>query len=244
MNILLELNWIAVGQIILIDILLGGDNAILIALACRNLPPQQRMRGVVWGTIGAIVIRLVLVSFAVALLDVPYLKLVGGLLLLWIGVKLLMQDDGDNDDIEGSDRLFTAIKTIIIADLVMSIDNVIAVSSAAEHAGGEHQMLLVVFGILVSIPIIVSGSTMVLKVMERFPVIVTLGAALLGYLGGAMIFSDAGLMLLIAAQVTWLQFDVPSLHMHLSIPGLIAALLVPALGLFLQARMQQPVGND
>jgi len=244
MNILLELNWIAVGQIILIDILLGGDNAILIALACRNLPPQQRTRGIFWGTVGAIVIRLALVSFAVALLNVPYLKLVGGLLLLWIGVKLLMQEDGDNDDIKGSDRLITAIKTIIIADLVMSIDNVIAVSSAAEHAGGEHQMLLVVFGILVSIPIIVSGSTMVLKVMERFPLIITLGAALLGYLGGAMIFSDAGLMLLIAAQVSWLEFDVPGLHMHFSIPGLIAALLVPALGLFLQARMQQPVGDD
>ena len=243
MNILLELNWIAVGQIILIDILLGGDNAILIALACRNLPPQQRTRGILWGTVGAIVIRLALVSFAVALLDVPYLKLVGGLLLLWIGVKLLIQEDEDNDNIKGSDRLMTAIKTIIIADLVMSIDNVIAVSSAAEHAGGEHQMLLVVFGILVSIPIIVSGSTLVLKVMERFPVIVTLGAALLGYLGGAMIFSDAGLMLYIADQLPWLEFDVPGLHMHLSAPGLIGALAVPAIGHWLQARAHQSKGD-
>ena len=240
----MELNWIAVGQIILIDILLGGDNAILIALACRNLPPAQRKRGILWGTVGAIVIRLALVSFAVALLNVPYLKLVGGLLLLWIGVKLLIQEEGDNDDIKGSDRLITAIKTIIIADLVMSIDNVIAVSSAAEHAGGEHQMLLVVFGILVSIPIIVSGSTLVLKVMERFPVIITLGAALLGYLGGAMIFSDAGLMLYIADQLPWLQFDVPGLHMHLSAPGLIGALAVPAIGHWLQARASQTKGDD
>jgi YjbE family integral membrane protein len=197
-----------------------------------------------WGTVGAIVIRLALVSFAVALLNVPYLKLVGGLLLLWIGVKLLIQEEGDNDDIKGSDRLITAIKTIIIADLVMSIDNVIAVSSAAEHAGGEHQMLLVVFGILVSIPIIVSGSTLVLKVMERFPVIITLGAALLGYLGGAMIFSDAGLMLYIADQLPWLQFDVPGLHMHLSAPGLIGALAVPAIGHWLQARASQTKGDD
>lgn len=244
MDFLLELNWIAVGQIILIDILLGGDNAILIALACRNLPPQQRSRGIMWGTAGAIGIRLALVSFAVALLDVPYLKLVGGLLLLWIGVKLLIQEDGANDDIQGSDRLITAIKTIIIADLVMSIDNVIAISSVAEHAGGEHQMLLVVFGILVSIPIIVSGSTMVLKVMERFPIIITMGAALLGYLGGAMIFSDAGLMLLIAAQVSWLDFVVPGLHMHLSVPGLIGAVAVPVIGHYLQARAPQTKGDD
>ena len=244
MDILLELNWLAVGQIILIDILLGGDNAILIALACRNLPPQQRTRGIMWGTVGAIVIRLALVSFAVALLNVPYLKLVGGLLLLWIGVKLLIQEDGGNDDIKGSDRLITAIKTIIIADLVMSIDNVIAVSSAAEQAGGEHQMLLVVFGILVSIPIIVSGSTLVLKIMERFPAIITLGAALLGYLGGAMIFSDAGLMMYIADQLPWLQFDVPGLHMHLSAPGVIGALAVPAIGHYLQTRSLHPDGDD
>jgi YjbE family integral membrane protein len=232
MNTLLELNWIAVGQIILIDILLGGDNAILIALACRNLPPALRLRGILWGTFGAIVLRLLLVGFAVTLLNVPYLKMVGGLMLLWIGVKLLLDEEDDHDNIKGSDKLMAAVKTIIIADLVMSIDNVIAVSSAAENAGGEHKMLLVVFGILVSIPIIISGSSLVLKIMQRFPAVITLGAAMLGYLGGAMIFSDAGLMLYIADQLSWLEFTVPGLDMHISLPGILCAFAVPAIGLW------------
>ncbi len=242
MNFLFDLNWFAIGQIILVDILLGGDNAILIALACRNLPPALRSRGILWGTVGAIAIRLVLVFFAVSLLDMPYLKLAGGLLLLWIGVKLLIDEEADHDHIKGSDQLLTAIKTIIIADLVMSIDNVIAVSSVAQHAGGDQQMLLVVFGILVSIPIIVWGSTMVLKIMDRFPLIITLGAALLGYLGGAMIFSDAGLMLLIAAQVSWLEFTVPGLDLHLSLPGLLGAVAVPAVGHWIEARRAKLAG--
>ncbi len=236
MNFLLDLNWFAIGQIILVDILLGGDNAILIALACRNLPPALRSRGILWGTVGAIAIRLVLVFFAVSLLEMPYLKLAGGLLLLWIGVKLLIDEEAGHDHIKGSDQLLTAIKTIIIADLVMSIDNVIAVSSVAQHAGGDQQMLLVVFGILVSIPIIVWGSTLVLKTMDRFPLIITLGAALLGYLGGAMIFSDAGLMLLIAAQISWLEFTVPGLDLHLSLPGLVGAVAVPVVGHWIEAR--------
>ncbi|MGB4345949.1 MAG: TerC family protein [Burkholderiaceae bacterium] len=243
MNLLFELNWFAIGQIILIDILLGGDNAILIALACRNLPPALRRRGILWGTGGAIAIRLVLVFFAMSLLAMPYLKLAGGLLLLWIGVKLLIDEKADHDHIKGSDQLLTAIKTIIIADLVMSIDNVIAVSSVAQHAGGDQQMLLVVFGILVSIPIIVWGSTMVLRIMDRFPLIITLGAALLGYLGGAMIFSDAGLMLLIAAQISWLEFTVPGLDLHFSLPGLLGAVAVPAVGHWIEARRVKLAGT-
>jgi len=242
MNLLFELNWFAIGQIILIDILLGGDNAILIALACRNLPPALRRRGILWGTGGAIAIRLVLVFFAMSLLAMPYLKLAGGLLLLWIGVKLLIDEKADHDHIKGSDQLLTAIKTIIIADLVMSIDNVIAVSSVAQHAGGDQQMLLVVFGILVSIPIIVWGSTMVLRIMDRFPLIITLGAALLGYLGGAMIFSDAGLMLLIAAQISWLGFTVPGLDLHFSLPGLVGAVAVPAVGHWIEGRRAKLAG--
>jgi len=184
-----ELNWLAVGQIILIDILLGGDNAIVIALACRNLPAKMRMKGILWGTFGAIGIRIVLIAFAVTLLEMPYIKLIGGVLLFWIGTKLLTDND-DHGEVSGSDKLFTAIKTIIIADLVMSIDNVIAIASAAEQAG-EHQLLLVVFGIFVSIPIIVWGSTLVLRLMQSFPLIITLGAALLGYLAGGMIFPTA-----------------------------------------------------
>lgn len=230
MDILLSINWIAVGQIILIDLLLGGDNAIVIALACRNLPPKLRTKGILLGTFGAIAIRVVLIAFAVSLLQVPYLKVIGGALLFWIGIKLLADDSEGHAEIQGSDRLLSAIKTIIVADLVMSVDNVIAVASAAEHAGGENQMLLVVFGILVSIPIVIWGSTIVLKLMERFPVIVKLGAGLLGYLAGAMIVSDVAVAPLIAAHMPPPELVVPGVNLHFSIPGLVGAVAVIAIG--------------
>jgi YjbE family integral membrane protein len=233
MDFLLGLNWVAVGQIILIDILLGGDNAIVIALACRNLPPQVRTRGILWGTVGAVAIRIALIAFAVTMLQVPYLKLLGGLLLVWIGIKLLAENEEGHGEIAASDRLLTAIKTIIVADLVMSVDNVIAVASAAEQAGGEHQLALVVFGILVSIPIIVWGSTIVLKLMERFPVIVTLGAALLGYLAGGMVFSDVAVAPWIQANLPYHEFVVPLFKLHLSIPGLVGAVAVVMAGFWL-----------
>ena len=133
--------WIAVGQIIMIDILLGGDNAVVIALACRKLSPEHRRSGILWGTAGAIGLRVILIFFALTLLAIPYLKLVGAVLLLWIGVKLLAPDNDDHANIQASDKLLAAIKTIIVADLVMSIDNVIAIAGAAESAGelGERQ---------------------------------------------------------------------------------------------------------
>lgn len=236
MDFILQLNWLAVGQIILIDILLGGDNAIVIALACRNLPPALRIKGILWGTAGAIAIRILLVTFAVTLLQAPYLKLAGGLLLLWIGIKLLTDDNRSHKNIKASDRLLSAIKTIIVADLVMSIDNVIAVASAAEQAGGENQLALVIFGILVSIPIIVWGSTIVLELMRRFVIIIRLGAALLGYLGGAMIFADAGLAPWILANLPYHELLVPILDVHLSIPGVVGAIAVVALGMWLEEK--------
>jgi YjbE family integral membrane protein len=238
MDFLLQLNWVAVGQIILIDILLGGDNAIVIALACRNLPPKLRIKGILWGTLGAIGIRIALIAFAVTLLQVPYLKLLGGLLLLWIGIKLLADDDESHAEIAASDRLWSAVKTIMIADLVMSIDNVIAVASAAEQAGGQHQLLLVVFGILVSIPVIVWGSTLVLKLMERMPVIITLGAALLGYLAGGMVISDVALAPWVQASLPGHDIVVPILKMHLSLPGVAGAIIVVAAGYWLAKRSQ------
>jgi YjbE family integral membrane protein len=188
--------WIAVGQIILIDILLGGDNAVVIALACRKLPPAQRTQGILWGTAGAIVLRIILIFFALTLLAIPFLKIVGAVLLLWIGVKLLVPDHGDgHDNIEGSDKLWGAVKTVIIADLVMSVDNVIAIAGAAETAGGgQHSMALVIFGVLVSIPIIVWGSQLVIKLMDRFPVIITLGGMLLGWIAGTMFVTDPALL--------------------------------------------------
>jgi YjbE family integral membrane protein len=186
--------WVAVGQIIMIDILLGGDNAVVIALACRQLPPQLRTKGILWGTAGAIVLRVILIAFALTLLQVPYLKLVGAVLLLWIGVKLLAPDDEDeHSNIRGSDKLWAAVKTVIVADLVMSVDNVIAIAGAATGAGGQHQLPLVIFGLLVSIPIIVWGSQLVLKLMDRFPWVITMGGMLLGWIAGTMAISDPAL---------------------------------------------------
>jgi YjbE family integral membrane protein len=182
--------WIAVGQIILIDILLGGDNAVVIALACRGLPPKQRRLGIIYGTAGAIGLRVILIAFALALLTVPYLKLVGAVLLLWIGVKLLApHEDEAHGNINASDKLWGAVKTVIVADLVMSVDNVLAIAGAAESAGA-HQMPLVIFGLLVSIPIIVAGSQIVLKLMDRFPWIITAGGMLLGWIAGQMAYTD------------------------------------------------------
>ena len=230
-------SWIAVGQIVLIDLLLGGDNAILIALACRNLPEELRLKGILWGTAGAILIRIVLITFAVTLLQVPLIKLVGGAMLLWIGVKLLLDQNEDHSEVAASSKLAGAIKTIIIADLVMSIDNVMGIASVAEHAGGEHQLLLVIIGILISIPIVVWGSTLVLKIMDKLPFIVILGAGLLGYLGGAMIISDV-------VAATWLTTNLPPVALHievfsrsLSTPGLVAAIAIVGLGLLLSRRV-------
>jgi len=183
--------WIAVGQIIMIDILLGGDNAVVIALACRKLPPRQRALGIMWGTAGAILLRVILIFFALTLLQIPFLKLVGAALLIWIGVKLLMPEDGDgHGEIAASDRLWAAVKTVIVADLVMSVDNVIAIAGAAESAGGDHTMPLVIFGLLVSIPIIVWGSQFVIKLMDRFPMVIVLGGMLLGWIAGTMAVTD------------------------------------------------------
>jgi YjbE family integral membrane protein len=181
--------WIALGQIIIIDILLGGDNAVVIALACRKLPPAQRTKGIIWGTAGAIILRVVLIMFAMTLLNLPFLKFVGALLLVWIGVKLIAPDEDDHGNIEGSDKLFAAIKTIIVADLVMSVDNVIAIAGAAQNSG-EHSTLLVVLGLLISIPIIVAGSQLVIKLMARFPLIIVAGGMLLGWIAGGMLVTD------------------------------------------------------
>ena len=176
----------AVAQIILIDIVLSGDNAVVIALACRNLPKEMRRKGVMWGVAGAVGLRVVITAFAVVLLDLPYLKLIGGVLLLWIGVKLLLPEDGHGEGkIGAADNLWGAVRTIIVADLVMSIDNVIAVAGAAHGS-----LPLLVFGLAVSVPLIVWSSQLMLKLMDRFPVIVTLGAALLGWVAGGMMATD------------------------------------------------------
>lgn len=221
--------WLAVGQIITIDILLGGDNAVVIALACRQLPPNLRTKGILWGTAGAIVLRVVLIAFALTLLQVPYLKLVGAALLLWIGVKLLVPEDEDgHSNIQSSDKLWAAVKTVIVADLVMSIDNVIAIAGAATNAGGQHQLPLVIFGLLVSIPIIISGSQLVLKLMDRFPVIITVGGMLLGWIAGTMAHGDPALVHWLPQTTAW-NYGF----------GIVGALLVISVGMLLQKRARK-----
>ncbi|HBH37796.1 MAG TPA: hypothetical protein DDX06_05350 [Curvibacter sp.] len=218
--------WIAVGQIILIDILLGGDNAVVIALACRSLPPEQRRKGILWGTAGAIILRVILIAFALALLSVPYLKIVGAVLLIWIGVKLLVPEDEDeHSNIQASDKLWGAVKTVIVADLVMSVDNVIAIAGAAQGAGEQHQLALVIFGLLVSIPIIVWGSQLVLKLMDRFPLIITLGGMLLGWIAGTMAHSDPAVVNYLPQEKVW-NYGF----------GIAGALLVLALGKLAQKK--------
>ena len=187
------LHWGAVAQIIMIDILLGGDNAVVIALACRGLPVEQRNKGIFWGVFGAIVLRVILITFAVYLLELPLVKAVAGALLVWIGIKLLVPHEDEHTEIHASSKLLGAIKTIIVADLVMSLDNVIGIAGAAQQAADEHQTLLIVFGLLVSVPFIVFGSQVILKLFDRFPIIITFGGALLGWIGGGLIVSDAWL---------------------------------------------------
>ncbi len=189
-NFFSNLHWGAVLKIIAIDILLGGDNAVIIALACKDLPHNLRKKGILWGTAGAVIMRVVLVIFAMSLLSLPFLKLIGGLLLFWIGIKLLIQNDEDHSDIKSSDKLWNAVKTILIADLVMSVDNVIGMAGAAQSANPDYQIILIVFGLLVSIPIVIWGSQLVLKALEKYPVIISFGGALLGWIGGGLILSD------------------------------------------------------
>jgi len=226
--------WLAVGQIIMIDILLGGDNAVVIALACRQLPAHQRTKGILWGTAGAIILRVILIFFALTLLAIPFLKFVGALLLIWIGVKLLTPGDDDHSNIKGSDKLWGAIKTVIISDLVMSVDNVIAIAGAAQTSGNpDHQMPLVIFGLLVSIPIIVWGSQLVLKLMDRFPLIITAGGMLLGWIAGTMIQTDPGLIAYIPQDKAW-GYGL----------GVAGALLVLLTGKFIMSRRAAASDDD
>ncbi len=211
--------WIALSQIVLINIVLSGDNAVVIALACRSLPPAQQKKAILFGSVGAIVLRVVLTFFAVMLLDLPYLKLIGAAALLWIGVGLLKSDDGE-ENLEGHSSLSAAIKTIVVADLVMSLDNVIGVAAAAKG-----NVVLLVVGLIISIPLIIFGSAVLLKIMGRFPIIITLGAGLLGWVAGEMAFSDPAIIGWATKQHT----------LHMIAPA-IGAVLVVATGKWLTSR--------
>jgi YjbE family integral membrane protein len=218
--------WIAVLQIIAIDILLGGDNAVVIALASRRLPPAQRKQAIFWGVFGAVALRVVLIFFALQLLQIPFLKIVGSVLLIWIGVKLLLPEPEDGGHkIDASTHLIGAVRTIVVADAVMSIDNVIAIAAAAkDHLG------LVVFGLVVSVPIIVWGSRFVLVMMDRFPIVIAGGAALLGWIAGVMLIRDVVLVDLLGTLPKSIEYA----------SGVFCAVLVVAVGKIIGARRVLP----
>ena len=212
--------WIGLVKIIWINIILSGDNAVVIALAARSLPPEQQKRAIMFGSGAAVVLRIVLTVVAAKLLELSFLQIVGGCLLLWIGLQLLTSHEDEEGASKGTGSMMAAIRTILIADLVMSLDNVIAVAAAA---GGN--MLLLILGLAISIPLVIFGSTLMIKLMERFPVIITLGAALIGWVGGETIVNDNLLHGYTMAH--------PWLHYVAAAAG---AVLVVGLGKFMQAR--------
>ena len=197
--------WVAAFQIIVINILLSGDNAVVIALACRNLPTQQRRWGIIWGAVGAIVLRIILTFFAVSLLQLSYLKIVGGLLLVWIGIKLIAEEESEGGhDVQASDRMLSAIRTVIIADLVMSIDNVLGVAAAAKGS-----LLLLIFGLVVSVPLVIGGAQLIMRLIERFPILIVAGGGLLGFVAGELIVEDSALIDWVHTHAHWLSWGAP-----------------------------------
>ena len=224
--------WTGLMMIIWVNIVLSGDNAVVIALAARSLPQKQQGKAIAWGAGAAVVLRIVLTLVAVAALKWPYLKLIGGVLLFWIATKLLMPEDG-GEDVESSDNLIQAIKVILIADLVMSLDNVIAVAAAAKGS-----TLLLVLGLAISIPLVIFGATLLMKLMERYPVIITIGAGLLGWVAGEMLVTDVTL-------VGWISANMPWMHIHLPLFGdiswaqILGAILVVVIGKWMAARAEK-----
>src|SRR2546430_1423445 len=229
--------WVGLIKIIGVNIILSGDNAVVIALAARSLPPKQQTQAIIWGSGAAIVMRIILTLFAVALLTLPWLKIVGSVLLFWIGVKLLVPEE-DDAEIEASTQLLSAIKTILIADLVMSLDNVIAVAAAA---GGS--ILLLILGLAISIPLVIFGATLLLKLMERFPVIITIGGALIGWVAGEMLVTDPALegwLTRLGVQFVTGKPMIADLSLELLAGGL-GVLIVVALGKWLARRGDKAV---
>lgn len=216
--------WAGLMQIILVNIILSGDNAVVIALACRNLADGVRNKAIVAGSVGAILLRIIFSLFIVYLLDVPYLKLVGSLLLLWIGVKLLIPEEEDNGDkIKAGHNLWSAVQTVIIADAVMSLDNVIAIAAAAHG-----HILLIVIGLVISVPLIVFGSAIVLKILTRFPILVLAGGGLLGWIAGEILMTDPALHDYVADWPHWTEYAAKA----------IGAAFVIGLGKYLAHRAQ------
>ena len=197
--------WVSALEIVVINILLSGDNAVVIALACRTLPRKERRWGVVWGAAGAVVLRIILTFFTVQLLAFPYLNLTGGALLIWIGIKLIVEEEDDQShDVKAAEQMMVAIRMIIIADLVMSLDNVIGVAGAARGS-----VALIVFGLVVSIPLVIVGARIIMNLIDRFPILIVAGGGLLGYVAGEMMVADTAVAPWIAERAAWLHWAAP-----------------------------------
>src|SRR5262245_16863146 len=216
--------WSGLLQIILVNIVLSGDNALVIALACRNLPKHQQKPAILMGSAGAIILRIIFVLIVDQLLKIGYLKLIGGLLLLWIGVKLVQGEEEHGDGVKGAGSLWAAVRTIIIADAVMSLDNAIAIAAAAHG-----DVTLIVLGLIISIPLIIFGATLIMMLLNRFPIIVIAGGALLGWIAGEVLATDP-------AYRDWLAARVPHTQLVFEIGG---AVIVVAAGYFLQWRARK-----
>ena len=199
--------WLGMFKIIWVNILLSGDNAVVIALASRALPKKQQKQVIIWGAGAAIVMRIALTIFAVELLQLQWLKLVGAVLLLWIGIGLLTKEE-DEEDVQASSSLFAAIKTILIADLVMSLDNVLAVAAAAQASMPDNYMPLIVIGLAMSVPVVILGSQLLLNLMDRFSVIIVLGAMLIGWIAGEMMANEGAISSAIE-RLQWLHWVLP-----------------------------------
>jgi YjbE family integral membrane protein len=212
--------WIGLVKIIWINIILSGDNAVVIALAARSLPPAQQRKAILFGSGAAVVLRIALTVVAAKLLELSYLQILGGVLLLWIGVQLMGDEEEEDGESKEYGSMMSAVRTILIADLVMSLDNVIAVAAAAKGS-----TTLLIMGLAISIPLVIFGSTLMIKLMDRFPIIIMLGAALIGWVGGETITSDVALKGIVAAN--------PWIHYAAAAAG---AALVIGVGKFLSAR--------
>jgi YjbE family integral membrane protein len=215
--------WSALLKIIGVNIILSGDNAVVIALACRSLPPRQQKLGIIFGAGAAVVLRVIFTIFIVILLEIPYLKFVGGILLLWIGYKLMQPEDEGDKDVNAASNLMAAVWTVLIADAVMSLDNVIAVAAAADAytgASGENgKFTLLILGLVISIPLVVYGATLMLKLIGRFPIIIVAGAALIGWVAGEVIVTDP-------AWEEWVEANAHYLHWVAPIVGAVAVVAI------------------
>ena len=222
--------WVAFGEIILVNIVLSGDNAVVIALAARSLPPRQQKQAIIWGSVAATVILVTLTIIAAEVFQLPYLRLVGSLLLFWIAVQLILPGKEGEDSVKGGKTAWAAMRTILIADLIMSTDNIIGVAATAKG-----DIPLLILGLGVSIPVVVFGSTLVMKLINRFPIVITAGAALLGWVAGDMLDSDPVLVGWISAHVPWLHFDLPLVG-DLSWTQVLGAVFVVAIGKLIASR--------